>query len=294
MTVAVVLVVALIVAVALPVVRRLASADRIRRRVETVGAGAANTGGVATPPVWFETAWTALDASGPYSSTTVWPIAVLASVGAAMWAALYVPEVIVVCLVLGAAVVATRRPLARRRANGGYEADLLAALAGVASSLGGGASLGHALHRASSQAGACGADLARARTRIEAGWSVQSALDHWAASRSEPAVLLVADALAVAGTAGASQERAITAVAATIRDRADRGREVRALASQAKASCAVLVATPVAFSVVVSLLDGRVLRFLLGTAAGWGCMLGGLLLDGVGAWWMARLVRRVR
>jgi Flp pilus assembly protein TadB len=31
--------------------------------------------------------------------------------------------------------------------------------------------------------------------------------------------------------------------------------------------------------------------FLLGTPGGWCCMAGGLTLDAVGAWWMARLTR---
>jgi Flp pilus assembly protein TadB len=37
--------------------------------------------------------------------------------------------------------------------------------------------------------------------------------------------------------------------------------------------------------------DGAAGRFLLHSRAGWACLAGGLGLDALGAWWMARLTR---
>ena len=87
---------------------------------------------------------------------------------------------------------------------------------------------------------------------------------------------------------------ALDAVVATLDERRSLRREVRALSSQAAASTAVLVAAPLAFAIIVALVDSRVRRFYVTTAAGPGTIAGGLLLDAVGAWWMASLVRRVR
>ncbi len=291
MSAALVLAVLVAAAVGRPMVRRALLGDRARRRADV---GDPTSGARPLVPEWFDAAWRSIDAGVRVEAALAWSVAVVVGVGIAVWATMIVPQLVVLTLLLAGAALVLRGPVTRRRTRRGYEGDLLAALATVAASLGGGASLSHALHRASTRAGPCGTDVAGVRHHIDAGWSVQSALDHWATSRQEPAVTLVADALAVAGSAGASQERAIVAVAATIRDRADRDREIRALASQARTSCAVLVATPVGFSIVVSTLDRRVIHFLLGSAAGWACIIGGLALDATGAWWMARLVRRVR
>jgi tight adherence protein B len=81
-------------------------------------------------------------------------------------------------------------------------------------------------------------------------------------------------------------------VADTVRARAAVEREVRALASSARASSGVLVATPLAFAVAVAILDGRV-RAFLGTPAGLACLLGGAVLDLLGGWWMRRQIAAV-
>lgn len=115
-------------------------------------------------------------------------------------------------------------------------------------------------------------------------------MDRWAVERPGTGVGLVADALALAGHSGGSQADALLGVAGTLRERQALGREVRALGSQARASAAVLVVTPIGFAAVVALVDPRIRHVLLATPLGWACLATGLLLDAMGAAWMRRLL----
>lgn len=138
---------------------------------------------------------------------------------------------------------------------------------------------------------AVGAD--RLVRRVGSGAAVQAAIDDWVAEDPDPSVRLLADALAISAATGGSHLRAVDAVIDAVRDRASLQREVRALASQAQASAVVLVVLPVAFAVVIALVDERVRAFYVGSPLGPVCVLAGLALDALGAWSMLRLVRSV-
>jgi tight adherence protein B len=129
--------------------------------------------------------------------------------------------------------------------------------------------------------------------RIRAGAAAQEAVDAWVRAEADPAVELLADALAISAATGGSQLRAVDAVIDAERERAALRREVRALASQAQTSAVVLVVLPVGFAVAVAAVDPRVRAFYLGSALGVGCLVVGCLLDAAGAWLMYRLVRGV-
>ena len=129
-----------------------------------------------------------------------------------------------------------------------------------------------------------GQEVPRSLVRqVRLGVALQDALDSWAAESVDPLLGLVADALAIAQRTGGSQERALDAVVAAARDREALRREVRALASQARASAAVMVLMPMAFALIVAVLDPRVARFYVGTALGPLAVGVGLALDGLGA-----------
>lgn len=129
--------------------------------------------------------------------------------------------------------------------------------------------------------------------RIDAGAGAQEAVDAWVDEGSDPAIRLLADALAISASTGGSQLRAVDAVIDAERDRASLRREVRALASQAQTSAVVLVALPIGFAAAIAAVDPQVRAFYLGSALGVGCMVAGCALDGAGAWFMYRLVRGV-
>ena len=74
-------------------------------------------------------------------------------------------------------------------------------------------------------------------------------------------------------------------------EKVHRAGEVRALASQARASAVVIVVAPAVFAVVAALADPEVLHFLVGTPAGLACLVGGAGLDAAGGAWMRAITR---
>jgi tight adherence protein B len=169
--------------------------------------------------------------------------------------------------------------------------DLVVALGAMEAAVGAGCSLGQAIERAA-QPGLAGLGVAAAGIRRGAG-AVES-LDRWAATMPGGGAEVVADAIAIAAQAGAAFGPALREAATTLREREAIAREARALAAQARASATVLVAAPLAFSAGACVLDPGVRAFLLGSPAGWACLVAGALLDAAGARWMAALIEAVQ
>lgn len=183
-------------------------------------------------------------------------------------------------------------PAARHEWRYGHTLPL--ALDAVARSL----RAGHSLRRALADAGAAtsgavGEDLLDVVATADAGRPLAVALDRWAGRRPRPDVLLVVAALGLAADTGAASAHAVEGVASTLRRRLAATAEAHSLGAQARASAVVLVAAPVVMAGASLVSGGAAARFLLGTPAGGACLVGGLVLDGVGAYWMARLTRAV-
>ncbi|CAN5827183.1 N/A [soil metagenome] len=224
----------------------------------------------------------------------VWPLARAGVTLTALILVVVAPLLALGALVtLGAGTVA-QPMVARRRRERAVESDLPVVVDTMVAALASGASLAQAVAAGASLDGPAGGELALVSARHRRGVALQASLDEWASDRAHSGASLLADALALAGTSGASQTRALEQVGGTLRERAALGREVRALGAQARLSAAVLVLVPFAFAAVVALVDDRIGRFLLATPLGWACIGGGLALDGAGAWWMHRLVDRLR
>ena len=125
---------------------------------------------------------------------------------------------------------------------------------------------------------------------------VTAALDDWASSSTARAndcarpIGLAAAALALASTTGGSPARAVDGVAATLRSRLAVSEEIRALSSQARASAVVIALAPLVFGALGGATDARSGAFLT-SPAGATLVALGVGLDGIGAWWMARLCR---
>lgn len=136
-------------------------------------------------------------------------------------------------------------------------------------------------------------DLTSVTTGVKRGLAVQAALDRWADTDTGSDVRLLADAVALAGATGGSQQAALLGVQATLRERDALAREVRALATQARTSAVVLVVAPAAFAGFVAAIDPRVAGFFV-TPAGWLCLAVGATLDTVGGVWMQRLAAAVQ
>lgn len=174
-------------------------------------------------------------------------------------------------------------------------AQLPEALERMAASLRSGASMLQALSETAAGADPpLGEELKRLAHEAGTGRGLLDTLDDWVSRRDDTATRLAACAMAVATTTGAAPARALDGVAATLRERLELARERRALATQARASAVVLSVAPVVFTVLLVISEPTAARFLLGTTAGWACLLVGLSLDAVGAVAMWRMTRGPR
>jgi tight adherence protein B len=164
----------------------------------------------------------------------------------------------------------------------------------LAASVRAGRSLGAALAEVAAGAPApLGDELAAAGRALAGGAAVDAAVAAWrAAAAPTPDLELAATALSLSARAGGEVGRACDRVAATLRERRELRAEARALATQARASAAVLTVAPRGFALLVSAVEPGVLGFLLTTAPGLVCLAIGVALDAAGALWMARIVER--
>jgi tight adherence protein B len=166
-------------------------------------------------------------------------------------------------------------------------------MAAVARGLRSGVSLRRALAEAAEPAPPpLGPRLREVVAAVETGVPLGRALDAWADAGADADVSLVATALSLAEETGGPSAQAVDGVAATLRRRLAARDEAMALSTQARLSAVVLAGLPPAVCLLSLLGGGGTARFLLGTPLGLACLLAGLALDGLGAWWMARLVRR--
>jgi tight adherence protein B len=184
------------------------------------------------------------------------------------------------------------RSWAARRRDTRRARQLPEALERMASGLRAGRSLGSALAEV---AATCppplGHELRAVAAAVEHGAGVERALHTWTtAAASSRDVALAGTALELGGRAGGEVARALDRVAATLRERRELQAEVRALATQARASAGILIACPLVFTAFVSTIEPGVAGFLLTTPAGLACLLLGTVLDALGALWMARIV----
>jgi tight adherence protein B len=163
----------------------------------------------------------------------------------------------------------------------------------VAADLRSGASLLQALDTASARDGPVGARLSAVLRPVHRGAPLADAAGQWADSTDEPAEELVAQVVQLAATTGQAAPLLFDTVADNLRERIALAGEVRAQTAQARASGLALALLPLAFSVLLTMTDSSIPSFLLGSPAGWTCLMLGFGLQAAGAWWMHRIVAGV-
>ncbi len=195
-----------------------------------------------------------------------------------------------------AAAVPTRFGSRRGARRSSGEAGLATAIA--VETVAGAMRSGMTLPAALSQAGRSGVGsfprgLLDVAAEVDGGASLQAALATWAATAQEPHVAVFVDACRLGSEMGAGLPEALERLGASIRADADLAAELRVLSTPARASVALMLATPAGFGAVVVLPDPALRQVLLGTTwglAGLGAAGGSIAL---GAWWMRRLLRSV-
>ena len=139
---------------------------------------------------------------------------------------------------------------------------------------------------------AADASVPRAVTSTALAEGLSAACAAWRTHDQRAAVRLLTTALDVGAAAGGSLARSLDAVADTVECRAAIDREMWAQAATARASAAVLVAAPIAFSGLAMVGDRSALAFLTRTGPGLACLIVAAALDIAGACWMAKITVR--
>lgn len=207
--------------------------------------------------------------------------AVLAAVG---------PGAAVATLVVLAGVPALVVAGRRGRWAHAVDAALPDALDAIARAVRTGASLPQAIGEvAPAVPGRLGRDLRDVGATSGSGVAFVSCLDGWATRSPTPGVRLSSAALALAAESGGRAAEAVDGVATTLRAELAVAAEVRAQSSQARMSALVIALAPVAFGVLAAGTDDRTATFLLRTPIGSACLVGGITLDLLAAWWMQRI-----
>jgi tight adherence protein B len=241
-------------------------------------------------PVWVEELFAA---TGRYDAVEAWLLLRRAVPMALLAVAVVVGPV--AAAALGASLMAApraARPAIRRRLHDHRDAQLAGSLERLASALRAGSSPTEAFVAVTHGAPEpLRSDWQGVAAEIEHGAGMAAAIDRWGGRPdATPTVRLAAAALSLGVSAGGEVARSMDRVAATLRERREVQGEVRALATQARASAGVLGVAPFGFTALVSTIDPSVVRFLLTTPAGLLCLGGGLGLEAAGVLWMARIV----
>ncbi|MGW4158862.1 type II secretion system F family protein [Streptomyces sp. NPDC004788] len=209
-----------------------------------------------------------------------------------------------VCALLGAsplpllagavAVPLTGRRLraARARREREARADRVVDLCGaVAGELRAGWQPAQALAFAARTTGALGGEEAAVLAAARFGGDVPDALRRAGRRDGADGLAGMAACWQVAVDGGAGLANGLDRLEAALRAHRDQRERLRAQLAGAWATVAVLAVLPVAGLGLGAALGARPLRVLLHTPAGLGCLLVGGVLEAVGLWWAARIVR---
>ncbi len=124
--------------------------------------------------------------------------------------------------------------------------------------------------------------------RVRSGQPIGEVIARWSDDASSESEQLLVTALAIALRAGAQLGPVLDGLAVALRDELALDARRRVLLVQAQVSALVLVAMPVAFALLSSIVRGGV---AFSGVTGLVLLTGGIGLDGIGVVWMRRLLR---
>ena len=220
-------------------------------------------------------------------STWLWSVTVAAVVGLG-FGGLQIALGLAVAVAAGAPIVVLS--LHERRARQ-IAVAVPETLERVASELRSGGTIATAVGAVAAGDGPLASDMARVDTRMRLGASLSEALGAWSRERRVVGVDASAGALALCASVSGRSADALDGLATSLRDRLAVAAETRALSSQAQMSAIVVGGAPVAYIAWSALVDPGALHVLTGTLFGRICLLLGLGLEVLGAWWMRSIVR---
>ena len=222
-------------------------------------------------------------------AVAVW--AATAAVAAMAGAVLVGAPGAVVAAPLGLAAPAVALWGARRRRKQLIVEELPDFLERVARSLRAGVSTVAALEEVRPAAGPLRADLKAVMADVQAGRSLEVALDRWRVRSAIPEVNLATAALCIGAGTGGRRAPAVDGVAATLREARASQRELSSLAQQGRLSGLLVALLPLGFLALSAMLDSGSVAVLYGTPLGLFCLFAGVVLNFVAFVWMQRITR---
>jgi tight adherence protein B len=181
--------------------------------------------------------------------------------------------------------------LTRGRRERAFAAGLPVALEQVAAELRGGGTVANAVERLAGTTGPVAGDLHRVHVRTQLGLPLADALAGWPSEHDAPGVRAAAGALSVATTMGGRAADAVDGLAASLRHRLDAIAEAHSLSAQARLSAVVVGAAPLGYLAFSTLVDPASVTALVDTGVGRVCLVVGLGLEALAAFWIRRIVR---
>lgn len=124
---------------------------------------------------------------------------------------------------------------------------------------------------------------------LERGVPLRAALADWGDRYQSSSLAQVIAVVCVVDEVGGRSAGAFDHVAQSLRDRVEVADEARALSAQARASAVLLTTLPPCAAFLLALIEPAAGSFLVGTAAGWTCLLAAAILLTVGWGWLRRL-----
>jgi tight adherence protein B len=193
------------------------------------------------------------------------------------------------------AIVAAGGPIGLGMARGRGLRQLVAALPGFVELVCARLRSGHTVHTALADAAnrddPVAGDVRRVLARVALGEPLTGALAWWAADRRLDPIRAAAGALAVASDTGGAAGDALEGLARSLRGHLGARADADSLSAQARLSAVVVGTAPVAYVAFAASVDPRAARVLVSSSTGRVCLVLGLALDALGAWWMRRIVR---
>ena len=253
-----------------------------RARLLLAGGGVAGSG----PPAWQDVALELRRLRGRWRPEWWAPVAglVLALLGAS-----------VLPLVVGAAVTPVLRRVRRaaeaRRAGERRGDAVIALCAALAGEVRAGRQPGEALQRAARDSEGLGEAQAAVLAAARFGGDVPKALAVAARQPGADGLLGLAACWRVAVDQGAGLAAGLDRLEGALRAERDQRADLRAQLAGPRATAVMLAGLPALGLLLGAALGADPLHVLLHTGAGLGCLLVGGVLEGVGVWWVLRIVR---
>jgi tight adherence protein B len=197
--------------------------------------------------------------------------------------------VVLTAAALGTHAVRVRR--GRRRLRIAIEEQLADASGALSAAVRAGMSVSQSLAYAADEASEpLGPTLTRLVADLDVGVPLLDAIEAWAEGIGTDDAYLLSGALGLHRRSGGELPQVLDQVAITIRERVAAVREVRALTAQARLSGLILGLLPVAFFCFLWLTSRRDIEGALSTTLGAGCVLLGLILEGLAFVWIRAIL----